>query len=80
MRITTAKKGKDKMLDYLFSGPRTPTRIGKFDLGKYKWTGKASDYVGREVPDIDGIVSVWVERRQDKDGPYAQLMSLSFDE
>lgn len=69
----------DKAMEYLFTGPMTPHTIGKFDLGKYKWTGSAKHYHGREVTDLPGVVGVWVERRTDKDGPYAQIMSIGFD-
>ena len=50
--------------------------IGKFDSGKYQWHGSQSHYIGRDVPNLDGVHAVYVERRQDSDGPYAQLMSV----
>jgi len=54
-------------------------RLGKFDSGKYRWTGRAADYVGRDVPDIGGVVAVFPVRRQDQDGPYTQLIAVSAD-
>lgn len=51
--------------------------ISKFDKGKYEWTGKAKDYIGKEVIDIPGVLAVYVERRQNEDGPYACLMSIT---
>ena len=52
-------------------------KITRFCTGKYKWTGKASDYIGKEVSDIDNVYAVYVERRVDSDGPYARMMSVS---
>jgi len=50
--------------------------VGKFDNGKYKWTGSEKDWIGKEVQDITcvKIHAVFVERRSDKMwGPYAVL-------
>lgn len=46
----------------------------KYDGGKYKWSGTSSEYIGREINKTSSVKAVWVERRQDSDGPYAQLM------
>lgn len=51
--------------------------IHKFDNGKYKWTGSARDYLGKEVQQCRGVHAVYAERRTDKNGPYAQLMCVS---
>lgn len=34
-------------------------------------------YYGREVQDISGVLAVFVERRQDRVGPYAILRSVT---
>ncbi len=47
--------------------------VGKFDSGKYAWRGTQNAYIGRDLPDINGVHAVFVERRADADGPYAQL-------
>lgn len=49
----------------------------RFDAGKYKWTGSSADYIGRDVLDISFVRAVYVERRQDQEGAYAVLMSIS---
>jgi hypothetical protein len=51
---------------------------GKFDCGRYKWYGSAKAYIGRDVPDMKfaNVLAVYCEHRSDKDGPYAQLMSV----
>ena len=49
----------------------------KFCSGKYKWTGSVQDWIGKDVQDIDGVVAVYAERRQDRYGAYTQLMSVS---
>ncbi len=47
--------------------------IQAFDKGRYKWTGRAADYVGKEVPRVTDVEAVFPERRQDSDGPYCVL-------
>ena len=55
----------------------TPDRmLFKYCSGKYDWTGKAADYLGKEVRDLKGIHTVYVERRTDSNGPYACLMCV----
>lgn len=34
---------------------------------------------GRDVPDITGVLAVYAERRQDRNGPYACLMSITLN-
>lgn len=53
-------------------------RIGKYDCGKYAWHGSQEHYVGKEEKVSDRILALWVERRTDRDGPYAQVMCLSY--
>ena len=77
MKITTKAKAMSILTDSLFNPVNGHTlSIGKFDGGKYKWTGSQKHYVGKEVTDIDWVHAVYVERRTDSDGPYAQLMSI----
>ena len=78
LQITTKRRAKDQSLNTLFSGPRTATRIMKYCTGKYKWLGSAAAYVGRELEVGDDVLAVWVERRADKHGPYAQMMCLVY--
>ncbi|QMB04836.1 DUF987 family protein [Citrobacter freundii] len=47
--------------------------------GKYQWHGSVCHYTGREVPDITGVLAVYAERRQDRSGPYACLMSITLN-
>jgi len=52
-------------------------RIMKYDGGKYEWHGSAKYYFGREVEVRDNIKAIWVERRQDSHGAYAQFMCVT---
>ena len=51
---------------------RTATTRTRFDKGKY-----ANNLIGRECPDIAGVIAVFSERRKDKDGPYWALYCYS---
>ncbi|NRE97360.1 DUF987 family protein [Klebsiella variicola] len=46
------------------------SRLFRFSAGKYKWSGSICHYAGREVEDIRGVLAVFAERRQDRNGPY----------
>lgn len=52
-------------------------KVMKYDSGKYDWHGSASYYQGREEQVYPEILALWVERRADRDGPYAQIMCLT---
>lgn len=52
-------------------------RRWRFDRAKY--AGPASAFVGRDVVDIQGVLAVYPERRQDADGPYVVLRSISLN-
>ena len=54
-----------------------PVEIEKFDSGKYKWSGTQKDYIGKEVQKLPGVEAVYVERRQDRYGVYAQFFSVT---
>ena len=56
---------------------RVPVEIEKFDSGKYKWSGTQKDYIGKEVQKLPGVEAVYVVRRQDRYGVYAQLLSVT---
>jgi hypothetical protein len=46
---------------------------------KYKWSGSICHYAGREVQDISGVLAVFAERRQDRNGPYVVLRSVTLN-
>ena len=77
MKIVSKREADKILVNSLFQpiNGKTLSR-GVFDAGKYAWTGKASDYAGKEVIDIKGVHAVYVERRVDSDGPYAALLSI----
>lgn len=49
----------------------------RFCIGKYAWTGSICHYAGREVQDISGVLTIFAERRQDRNGPYVVLRSVT---
>lgn len=53
------------------------SRLFRFSTGKYKWSGSICHYAGREVEDIRGVLAVFAERRQDRNGPYMILRSVT---
>lgn len=68
MLITT----RAKVQKLLKAGYRT----SRFDRGNYRWTGTLKDYVGKEVPDLEGVTHVFADKRKDSDGPYVVLMAV----
>ncbi|HDS9724028.1 TPA: DUF987 domain-containing protein [Enterobacter bugandensis] len=54
-------------------------RLFRFCAGKYKWSGSVCHYAGREVLDISGVLAVFAERRQDRNGPYVILRSVTLN-
>jgi len=80
MRIISKSDANKVLVNSLFEPVNGHTlSIGKFDGGKYEWKGSQKAYMGKEVPDLRGIHAVYVERRQDSDGPYAQIMCIHED-
>ena len=80
MKIISKRKANLILTNSLFNPIVGRTlSIGKFDSGKYKWTGSQKNYIGREVQDIPTVHAVYVERRQDSNGPYAQIMCIHED-
>ena len=77
MKVISKAQADKILVNSLFKPVNGKTlSIGKFDSGKYQWHGSAKHYVGRDVPDIKGVHAVYCVRRQDSDGPYAQLMCV----
>ncbi|WP_063664235.1 DUF987 family protein [Aliivibrio fischeri] len=52
-------------------------QVIKYDLGKYQWKGSQKAYIGQNVETNTNVLALWVERRQDREGPYAQYMCLT---
>ncbi|ALA00676.1 MULTISPECIES: DUF987 domain-containing protein [Enterobacter] len=50
--------------------------IFRYCTSRYQWHGSVCHYTGKVVPDIPGVLAVYAERRQDRNGPYACLMSI----
>jgi len=73
--ITTKRQANTAMLDTLFQAKGTATRKVRYDKGRY--TGKASDYYGREVSVLDDVAAIWPETRKDKYEPYVVFWCYS---
>ncbi|HHA1936361.1 TPA: DUF987 domain-containing protein [Enterobacter ludwigii] len=55
------------------------SRLFRFCTGKYHWSGSVCHYAGREVQDISGVLAVFAERRQDRNGPYVTLRCVTLN-
>tara|TARA_R100000541_G_scaffold24896_1_gene34559 strand:- start:2538 stop:2777 length:240 start_codon:yes stop_codon:yes gene_type:complete len=78
MLVISKKQAMEILTDSLFTPVNgNSLNVAKFDSGKYEWTGKAANYVGKQVPVISGVHAVYAERRQDSNGAYAQMMCIS---
>ncbi|ENT2951794.1 DUF987 domain-containing protein [Klebsiella aerogenes] len=55
------------------------SRIFRYCTGIYQWHGSVCHYTGLAVPDIPGVLAVYAERRQDRNGPCACLMSITLN-
>lgn len=55
------------------------SRLFRFCTGKYRWSGSVCHYYGHEVQDIKGVLAVFAERRQDRNGPYVCLRSVTLN-
>ncbi|MHA1053664.1 DUF987 domain-containing protein [Enterobacter mori] len=53
------------------------SRLFRFCTGKYQWSGNICHDAGREVQDISGMLAVFAERRQSRNGPYVVLRSVT---
>lgn len=49
------------------------SRLFRYCTGKYRWSGSICHYAGREVKDISGVLALFAERRQDRNGPWVTL-------
>lgn len=54
-------------------------RLFAFCTGHYQWNGSVCHYYGREVQDIRGVLAVFAERRQDRQGPHIILRCISLN-
>lgn len=52
------------------------SHLFRFCAAKYQWSGSVCHYAGREVQDITGVLAVFAERSQDRNGPYVVLRSV----
>ncbi|HCM9268833.1 TPA: DUF987 family protein [Enterobacter cloacae subsp. cloacae] len=55
------------------------SRLFRFCTGRYQWSGSICHYAGQEVHDISGVLAVFAECRQDRDGPYVILRSVTLN-
>ena len=55
------------------------SRPFRFCSGKYKWSGSIFHYHGREEQDIRGVLAVFAEHLQDRNGPYVVLRSVTLN-
>ncbi|HBU9920172.1 TPA: DUF987 family protein [Klebsiella aerogenes] len=55
------------------------SRLFRFSAVKYKWSGSICHYAGSEVEDIRGVLAVFAERRQDRNGPYVIFRSVTIN-
>lgn len=55
------------------------SRIFRYCTGRYQWHGSVCHYTGKVVPDIPGVLAVYAERRQDRNGPSACLISITLN-
>ena len=55
------------------------SRIFRYCTGRYQWHGSVCHYTGQVVSDISGVLAVYAERCQDRNGPYASLMSITLN-
>lgn len=55
------------------------SRIFRYCTGKYQWHGSTSYYTGLDVQEIAGVLAIFAERRQDRNGPYTRLMSITLN-
>ena len=80
MKIITKSAANKVLVNSLFEPINGKTlSVSKFDSGKYEWKGNAKAYLGKEVPTLRGVHAVYVERRTDRNGAYAQIMCVSED-
>ncbi|WP_227540149.1 DUF987 family protein [Raoultella sp. BIGb0399] len=55
------------------------SRVFRYNIGKYQWHGSSRYYLGKDLPGIPGVLAVYAERRQGRNGPYTFLMSITLN-
>lgn len=55
------------------------SRLFRFCTGKYQCSGGICHYYGWKVQNINGVLAVFAERRQDRNGPYVILRSVTLN-
>lgn len=55
------------------------SRIFRYCTGKYQWHGSTSHYTSLDVQEITGVLAVYAERRQDRNGPHTRLMTITLN-
>lgn len=55
------------------------SRLFRFCTGKYHWSGSICHYYGRDVQGGSGVLAVFAERRQDRNGPYVCLRCVTLN-
>lgn len=55
------------------------SRLFRFCTGKYQWSGGICHYYGWKVQNINGVLAVFAERRQDRNGPYVILRCVTLN-
>lgn len=55
-----------------------PRRLGArpLDKCKYEWKGSQKAYVGRSTMAPPNVLAIYIERREDRHGPFAQAMAV----
>ena len=77
MNIISKREANKLLVDSLFNPVKGGTlNIEKYDNGKYEWHGSQKAYIGKETRHIEGVHAVYVERRTDSNGAYAQIMCM----
>ena len=80
LKIVSRRVANVILINSLFNPVNGHTlNLMKYDNVKYKWTGKASYYTGREVQVSDSVHAIYVERHSDSDGSYTQFMCVCED-
>ncbi len=55
------------------------SRLFRFCTGRYRWSGSVCHWYGQEVQDIPGVLAVFAERYQDRNGPYVVIRSVTLN-
>ncbi|MCK7319924.1 DUF987 domain-containing protein [Enterobacter cloacae] len=55
------------------------SRLLRLCTEKYQWSGSICRYADREVQDMSGVLAVFAERHQDRNGPYVVLRIVTLN-